>query len=481
MLKTATNFYRITTIGKNKNFLFGFYFLVLTFSCLYVEFYQRYYHINLSSPEPAQIFSGQIFSLLVLLAVCVVVQQNLVDSLFAFFVGTLVMLIGGHRIGFYDFKATIQSINVTTISLMFGMGVASITLTESGVFVLICNKLIKMFGRSNYALFVLLCLFSFVFSLFLNNMVSLMLVFPITGILTRTLKLNILPFIAGEVIASSLGGSSTMLGGFPTYLISTSLKIPFLTFLKILFPICFINLIFVFSYFFTKVDFDDRSREKLVIELPSVTVENPGIVWVQVLILCAMIGLFMISSIHPGLVALCGSFIMYTIAPRHENILEKISYRDIAFFFFFFVFVGGITSSGLPQAVIDFLSYLTFGNKFLLAILFMWVACFVALFMGAGPTSLIFMPFFLGIHVNFSEELLIWSLLLGVCAGSSGTLAGTWGNPALSDFIQKSARRTGLKKRSQISKDYLQYGMPVAYLQLVTSTIYVTILYLMGV
>ena len=480
MLKTITGFYRIATVGKNRGFITALTYVILTIWCLYVEFYQRYYHLNLTPLTQSQRFMGQMVAVVVLIGVFIAIYQSVMDQVLVLFLGAAVMLAAGHMIGFYDYMTAMQSVNATTIAFVFGMGIISITLTESKVLHLICHKMIGMFGRNNYALFVSCCLLTYVLSLFLNNIATMLLILPMTAILTSALGLSLVPFVAGEIIASNLGGASSMLGGFPSILVATSLKIPFQSFFKMALPICLINLAIMFMFFFAKVDFQDKSQEKLDITFPEVTILNPGVLAMQVAILLIMIGMFMVSSIHPGLVALAGSFFIYMMSADRDKILEKLRYNDVAIFVVLFVFVGGINASGLPQTAIDFLSYLSFGNKFLLCIVLMWVACFITMFLNAAPSTAFFMPLFLGIHSNFSQELVLWALLLGVCAGSSGTLVGAPAGPISYSFIQKLGRGGGIKKQTKLFKEYLQYGMPIAYLHLVTSTIYITILYLMG-
>jgi len=130
--------------------------------------------------------------------------------------------------------------------------------------------------------------------------------------------------------------------------------------------------------------------------------------------------------------------------------------------------------------------------------LLMWAGAFVTCFLNAGPTTALFLPIVLSFKSAAPHSLYWWSLSLGVCAGSSGTLVGatagtitatmidrfikeqdesTTGSGELTEDSSSSADKDSQNLTKLTFKEYASLGFPIMLIFLLISSIYITVLY----
>lgn len=66
----------------------------------------------------------------------------------------------------------------------------------------------------------LLCTFSAVASMFVDNVTITLLLVPVTLSITRTLKIHPIPFIIAQVLVSNIGDAANLIGDPQTYLLA---------------------------------------------------------------------------------------------------------------------------------------------------------------------------------------------------------------------------------------------------------------------
>lgn len=430
-------------------------------------------------PATAQLrVVAQVWALFVGGAVFWTLFRGVFNTLVVLFLGCLAMLLGGKAIGFYDLTLAWQSIEINTLALLFGMGLVSTGLAETQVFVVLARKLVAKFGYNTFALLVILSLVTYALSLFLNNLTTILLILPLTLAVTRSLRLNIVPFAVAEIIASNLGGASSMIGDFPNMLISSTAQIHFLDFTRYLMPICLINLAVMLLYFYHAIDFNMAKKEQLEIIFPTATTIHMRPFTIGAVVLMGMVILFILNLFPSGLVALIGAAIIFFASGLEpEKLLEKVRYNDLIFFILLFVLVGGIKGSGVLGSLIDALGMLSGGIVIIQTILLVVAAFFFTMFFNAGPSTAIFLPLFLGLQGNFSYNYVFWALSLGICAGSSAALTGATAGPVAFTIINNAP---GAQPHSEDFnfKSYMALAWPLALLHLLIAVIYLILLYL---
>ncbi|MBF0360304.1 MAG: hypothetical protein HQK49_04795 [Oligoflexia bacterium] len=485
---------KILDILRNDQYIFYLIFSTLLIWCisyLYLPHYIIPKKLLGQDSSGFKIFAAQIVTIKVLLVTFFLLYRGISQRVVIMLLATGAIILIGQFIGFYNASYAFQKINVSSVSLLFGMSLISIIIAETKCFEIIALKLMQKFGNSHFALFIVLCISTYIFSLFMNSFIAIFLVVPITLNLTNNLKLNSVPFIIGEIIATNLGGTSTMMGDFPNIIIATRLHIPLDMFIKYLMPICLVNLSVMFIYFYKRVDFNINSKESGVllsevyppeVYSPSFKIEHHLALIFSIVVVLALASTdIFFTSLDPGLSTLVAGFILFCICGiDKKQIIKKIRYDDTLFYILIFAFLGGIEASGLLTTISNIISQISFDNNIIKCLLLMWSASFITMIFGAGPTAALFLPLFMSLNIdnitNNSIKVLsiehsaIWALSLGVCAGSIGILDVTLLGPG------STARR---KQNNIINYfNYSKIGLPMMYFQLLVSTIYILVLFI---
>ncbi len=143
----------------------------------------------------------------------------------------------------------IQGIDFNTIFLLIGMmAIVSIT-KKTGIFQYVAIISAKMVRANPRYLLISLSVVTAVFSGLLDNVTTVMLVVPITLLLTEQLKVNPYPFLFSQIFASNIGGMATLIGDPPNILIGSAVGLSFMDFVYNVGPISFIIMIVMIVFF----------------------------------------------------------------------------------------------------------------------------------------------------------------------------------------------------------------------------------------
>lgn len=88
-----------------------------------------------------------------------------------------------------------------------------------------------------------------VFSGFLDNVTTVLLIVPVTFQITKKLGINPYPYLLIEIFASNIGGTATLIGDPPNILIGSALDLTFMDFVKVLSPIVAITMVVLIIIF----------------------------------------------------------------------------------------------------------------------------------------------------------------------------------------------------------------------------------------
>ena len=116
-------------------------------------------------------------------------------------------------------RAFQHHIDFNVIFLLAGMMIIVNITSKTGVFEWLAITLARIArGRPVYIL-ILLALSTAVVSAFLDNVTTVILMLPVTLLLAQQLKIDPVPFLICEVLASNIGGAATLIGDPPNILI----------------------------------------------------------------------------------------------------------------------------------------------------------------------------------------------------------------------------------------------------------------------
>jgi Na+/H+ antiporter NhaD/arsenite permease-like protein len=428
--------------------------------------------------------------LIIFFAVFYLIFVDKVDRFLGVVYGAAATLFMGAWFDFFNEVQVYQSISFETLFLMFGMMLYSDSMAQTGIFRRCAFAMARLAKNDPWLILVLFSCVTYLLSLFINNLTTIVIIVPITIALCASLGVRPIPVVVSEVIASNLGGASSMVGDFPNMLISASTSLNFMDFISHMLPACLLGmgLLFAIVYFRKEPLVLDKPIENLnpdnrneLFDMDEV-VEFDWKIYGGILIFFGMVGLFIFSEdieIRPPVIAVAGGVLtMFVVASKKVEVLRDLNYKDIAFFFFLFIMVGGIQASGLLNNV-SFLTWeLSNGNHYVQAILMMISASFLTIFLNAGPATSLFIPIAAD-FTNYADHSYIWwALSLGVCAGSSAAITGATSGTLASNYLAEHAKKMGLEGKEEFKEynlnfnEFLGIGLPFMGLFLLLSAIY---------
>jgi len=477
-------------------------------------------------------FLPALFVLLVFTLIYYLVYHNWIDRTVLFVLGAILITLCGYYLGFYSWSGAWESLKsrIDVIYFIVGMNILTIILDEGGLFSHLARKIVLLSQGDKWKIMLSFCFLTYTVSLLVNNLTTIMVLLPMILNLSRYLSFDPKPYIIAMIIASNLGGASTMVGDFPNMLIGTETGIAFVKFIIYMAPICLIELFVLLLYIrlsekrlFIKEKINSISPYE---ELPQLAycdggnvisdgnlfrrieerlkggMKNPEAVRRCLVILGILVVSFLVSGfvhIPPAIIALIGGLMAICFGKtKISTILERLSYRDVIFFSGLFILVGAAEASGLLNWFGEVIVHLSFGNILVRCLVLMWLAAIITAFLNAGPTTALLLPLVANFRTPAQHYLYYWALSLGVLAGSSATLtgatAGSVSSTMLDEFLSLRGRRektllTSVNKKSidnqfkagEVSslsfRKYSKTGIPVAIIFLTVSSLYIALIH----
>ncbi|MBF0357300.1 MAG: sodium:proton antiporter [Magnetococcales bacterium] len=406
-------------------------------------------------------------------------------------------LLLGTVLDFYTFDMAVESIYFETLALIFGLTLISSTLAKSGYFQVLAERVALYSRGDGWLILVILSLTTYFFSLFVNNLATMVVILPVTLKLCKSAKINPVPVVIAEVIASNLGGASTMIGDFPNMIISSAGELHFLDFIGGMMVPTLILLAAALLFF------QSRSHEVFVRKTNKGTgkaafspFSGSGLIAEQhvdqtllrlgSITLFLTLGGFLLAefvNVRPGVVALLAGFVLLVFAGfNRKELFVATGSGDILFFVGLFVMVGGIQGAGLLDSVSWLINEVSGGKPLIELLALLWIAGMVTPFMNAGPATAFFIPVADELNGFIPGDAVWWALSLGVLAGSSASLTGaTAGSIAASQMDEHIKENPEVLSyipggRSLGFGEYGRWGWPIMGLFLGISSLYIVLI-----
>jgi Na+/H+ antiporter NhaD/arsenite permease-like protein len=333
-----------------------------------------------------------------------------------------------------------SGMNWDVIFLMLGMMMIVSILRETGVFEFAAIWSAKRANGSPLRIMILLMVVMAFASAILPNVVSVLLIAPVTLLVCDRLDINPVPMLLAEVFASNIGGAATLVGDPPNIIIGAHQALSFNAFLVNMAPIVIVILLVLIAISpllfrgFSTVD-PERIADVMSLKEHEVIQDRGLLIKCGVVMLAVLIGFVVSPTIHiaPSLVALLGAGILILVSRREQpDYLSHVEWDTLLFMVGLFIMVGALLKTG----VINMLGHLAAdatGGKTLLAT--MLILVFSTLVSGVidnvpyvttmTPIVSHLAPTMTG---HFHHHVLWWSLALGGDLGGNLTAVGSSAN-----------------------------------------------------
>src|SRR4029079_10830064 len=290
---------------------------------------------------------------------------------------TLVALIGAGTVvvlgvvesadAFYSHET---GIDWDVIFLLLGMMIIVGVLRQTGIFEYIAIWSVKRAKGSPLRIMILLVLITAFASALLDNVTKVLLIAPVTLLVCERLAINPVPFLIAEVLASNIGGASTLVGDPPNIIIASRAGLSFNDFLIHMTPIVVIVMaaFVVMLPFVFRGSFDVRpARVADVMSLKErEAIQDPALLIKCGLVLMAVFAAFIghsVLHIEPSVVALLGAGVLIMISRLEQrDYLASVEWETLLFFAGLFIRFGALVRTGVVEQLARSATQITGGD-----------------------------------------------------------------------------------------------------------------------
>jgi len=374
----------------------------------------------------------------------------------------------------------VNFIDFNVIFLLVSMMIIVNITSRSGVFNWIANELLKLTKGQPIAVFTALALFTAVMSAFLDNVTTVILIMPVTFFIAKNLEVNPFPFLIGEVFASNIGGTATLIGDPPNIIIGSAAGFSFMDFIKVLTPVIAVILITVtgiLAVIFRKDLKTPPDKRKAVINIDnSKTITDKALMLRSMFVLCLVILGFIthdITHLQTSICAMAGACILL-LFEKPADILKDVEWNTIFFFIGLFIIIGGFEASGGIKLLAEWIINVTQGSQTAASMLILWASGIISGIIDNIPYTVTMTPMIAEIEKTFGADYAIplwWCLSLGACLGGNLTMIGAAANVIVSENAAKEGHKIGFLQ-------FMKYGAVTVIISLVISSLYIYFMFL---
>ena len=419
--------------------------------------------------------AAQIISIVVFVAVMALVVSEKIHRALAALLGAVVLLV----IGIIDFSAGMESIDFNTLGVLCGMMMFVAIVKESGLFEFVAIKSAKACKGNPWLIIIAFAVITAVFSAFLDNVTTVLLIGPMTIMLCKTLDINPVPFLLVEIMMSNVGGTATLIGDPPNIMIGSEAGLSFAQFIMVNAPIVvviMVVLLVIFRFMYGRhLSVDEKNRLNIMELSAEDAIIDKALFHKSVVMIVLVAIAFMLHGVfnlETSVIALTAAAVIILISGRDiEVAIEGIEWGTIGFFLGLFMVVGGMEHTGVIEMLGNAIVDATGGNVVLMMIVILWASAILSSILDNIPFVATMIPIIMVMEASGIDVYpLWWALSLGACLGGNGTLVGASANVVLSGIANKEGYNITFMSFTKVA-------FPLMLVTVALSTIYLLILF----
>jgi Na+/H+ antiporter NhaD/arsenite permease-like protein len=406
----------------------------------------------------AMLVSGAIF----VIALTLIFTEKMNRSITGI-AGAVVMVGAGTALGFYSQDEAVAAIDFNTLGLLFGMMVLVALLEPTGFFQYLAVWAARLSKGRPVRLMVLLGTVTTILSMFLDNVTTVVLIAPVTVLISEILGLNPIPYLMAEALLSDTGGVATLVGDPPNVLIASAAGFSFNDFLTHSLPVvvfAWLAALFLLLYLFRKDLRLQPSNTEAVLKLDPNEALHDRKTTARVLIVLgiALVFFFIHHTLHilPSFIAMAAAAIaLVWVQPDLHAMLQRIEWNVLIFFGALFVMVGGLEAAGVLHQLANLIGMAGNFSPILFGVITIWVVAGLSAVVDNIPITIALIPVLVELELaGINVQPLWWALAFGAGFGGNGTIIGSTANV----FVASLSERT---KYPITSRLWNKRGLPV--------------------
>lgn len=374
-------------------------------------------------------------------------------------------------------------VNLHSLILIISMMIIVQISNEAGLFQFFALNLIKLSKGKPLYLMTIFCFITILISAVLNNILTVIILIPLTITVSRILNVNPSPYILTQAILVNIGGTLFTISSIPNILISNYAEIQFTDF--------FLNVgtISLMIFLFTLLFFIFIYKKALEVPQEGIKILREFNVWnfvpnkaLLLKSLLSLITLFILFIIIPtsllstDIMALIVALILIVISKINvKEIISKIDFELILYLLGIFVIAGGLEVLGVVQLLGESMANLSGGDLYLQIIIVLWISAFLSSAIDNIPITKVLVPVIGTITGSYPAH-------VGDQFYYSLTLGANWGDnlTPLGDNILV-VQLAEANKRPISFKQFFKIGFLTTIYQLTIVSIYYTLIFNFGV
>jgi Na+/H+ antiporter NhaD/arsenite permease-like protein len=363
---------------------------------------------------------------------------------------TIAALLGGLLmiwLGVVNQEEAFASIDFNVIFLLAGMMMIAFILSETGFFQWIAIKAVILGKRDPYRIMIYLAVVTAIASAALDNVTVVVLLAPVILYVASNLHISPIPFLISTVLASNIGGASTLIGDPPNILIGSAANIDFVTFFINMAPAIVISMILFIplAYFVFRKDLkplDEEGRPRVSdLSTEDIIKDRPLLIKSLVVIGGVLVGFVLHGFLHmePATIALSGATVLLLISRKQPHkVLEHVEWDTLFFFVGLFITVEALVATGIIAAIADWLLGFTGGNLTFTTMLILWLSAIASGIVDNIPYTATMIPLIKELGTaGMNTEPMWWALALGADLGGNFTIVGASANVVVASIAAR--------------------------------------------
>jgi Na+/H+ antiporter NhaD/arsenite permease-like protein len=363
-------------------------------------------------------------------------------------------------VGVLDQSEAVRGIDWNTLGLLAGMMILVSISRRSGMFQYVAIWSARRAKASPAGILLLLQLTTAVVSALLDNVTTVLLVVPVTLVITSELDVPPYPFLFAEAFASNIGGAATLIGDPPNIMIGSLAGLDFNAFIFNLTPVIVVvmaaQMLVMHLLWGRRMRSTAAQRERVMALRPADAILDHVLLKQATAVLGTVILAFVFArqlNVAPATVAMAGAAVlMFLDNWQHHNEKQSanvhktfgdVEWITIFFFIGLFVIVHGVEVGGLLDVLAEKLIAFTGGDLASAGYTILWASALLSAIIDNIPVVATLIPLIKSAAPAFGGperiEPLWWCLSLGGCLGGNGTLIGASANLTVAGLAERNA------------------------------------------
>ena len=417
-------------------------------------------------------------SLVVFVAAYVLIATEKIHRVKAALGGAAAMVVIGATRGHSAFFSEATGVDWNVVFLLLGMMIIVGVLRTTGVFEFVAIWAAKVSQGRPFRMMTLLVVITAVASALLDNVTTVLLIAPVTILICDRLRINPIPFLLAEAMASNIGGTATLIGDPPNIIIASRAGFSFNDFLVHLAPLVVVLLVIFIGLswlLWGRTLRIDPARAAALQELRERDAITDGRMLIRLgcVLLAVLIGFasHTVHHIEPSLIAMLGAGASILVSKADQSTyLREVEWETLVFFAGLFIMVGALVEQGVIGQLAASLTAAVGDNYLTAAMVMLFGSAALSGIVDNIPYVATMSPLVLDL-VGPAEGLppdkqgVWWALALGADLGGNATAVGASANVVV----------TGIAKRNghPISFwEFTKYGIIVTAVTIAASAPY---------